>query len=262
MRLMRSLLKLVVFAFCLLCFFITTLPLIPWLQRDARRVRPILMKATSRACSFTSWLLGLEVEIVGEKDVLSSHKTFLMVSNHMSYLDVILLASLRSACFVTSQEIRETPGLGIICRAGGCLFVNRKNRRNLGGEVKELSEAMKDGMSVTVFPEATSSDGSGVLKFRRPLFNAAIDAKVPVLPVTINYLEIDGEAVKGHNRDTICWYGDMPFFAHAVKLFGTKKLKAQLVVGKFIEPTAEALELADAAYAHVSSTFKILGPPA
>lgn len=261
MRLMRSLLKLVVFALCLLCFFITTLPLVPWLQRDARRVRPLLMKATSLACSFTSWLLGLEVEIVGEKDALSSHGTFLMVANHMSYLDVILLASQRSACFVTSQEIRETPGLGIICRAGGCLFVNRKNRRNLGGEVKELSEAMKDGMSVTIFPEATSSDGSGILKFRRPLFNAAIDAKVPVLPVTINYLEIDGEAVEGHNRDTVCWYGDMGFFPHAVKLFGTKKLKAQIVVGKALSPDLDSMALAEASYNQIVSTFKILGPP-
>lgn len=184
-----------------------------------------------------------------------------MVSNHMSYVDVLLLASQRPACFVTSQEIKETPGLGIICQAGGCLFVNRKNRRNLGGEVKELSEAMRDGMTVTIFPEATSSNGHGVLKFRRPLFNAAIDANVPVLPITINYLSIDGVPLQSTNRDVICWYGDMPFFPHIMSLFSTKKIRAQVVVGKPLSPALEVTELADLSYAHVSSQFKTLGPP-
>ena len=261
MRSVVSYFKLAAFALCLSCFFIMTLPLVPWLQRGSRKVRPILMKATSLASVFMTRVLGLEVEVVGEKDAFYAPGARLMVSNHMSYVDVLLLATQRPACFVTSQEIKETPGLGIICQAGGCLFVNRKNRRNLGGEVKELSEAMRAGMSVTIFPEATSSNGHGVLKFRRPLFNAAIDAGVPVLPLTLNYLSIDDVPVGPDNRDVICWYGDMPFFSHIMTLFKSKKIKAQIVVGKLLPPTIEVTELTEVSYEQVVKHFKPLGPP-
>jgi len=207
-------------------------------------------------------VLGFKVEVVGQKAALAAASPYLIVSNHMSYLDVLVLSSQRPSCYVTSQEIKETPGLGIICQAGGCLFVNRKNRRNLGGEVKELSEAMRDGMLVTIFPEATSSNGHEVVTFRRPLFNAAIDAQVPVLPITINYQSIDGEKVGAHNRDTVCWYGDMAFFPHIMNVFVHRKFKAQIHVGEPLPPTMPVIELAEAAYAQVSSRFHSLGPPA
>lgn len=261
MRLVRSLRKLVTFAFCLSCFFLTTLPLVPWLQRDGRKVRPILVRATAVGSAFMSWVLGLEVEVVGEKEALLAPGARLVVSNHQTYLDVLILATLRPSCFVTSQEIRRTPGLGIICRAGGCLFVDRQNRRNLGGEVKELSQAMRDGMVVTIFPEATSTDGSAVLRFRRPLFSAAIDAQVPVLPVTINYLSLDGAPVTHRNRDSVCWYGDMDFFPSIMGVMAAKRLKAQVVIGTLIPPTGDAQTLSEAAYEQVTASFRSLAPP-
>lgn len=261
MRSVVAYLKLVTFALCLSCFFITTLPLLPWLQKGSKTVRPILMKATSLAARFMNWVLGLEVEVVGEKEALGAPGSFLMVSNHMSYVDVLVLASQRPACFVTSQEIKETPGLGTICQAGGCLFVNRKNRRNLGGEVNELSGALRAGMCVTIFPEATSSNGHGVLRFRRPLFNAAIDAKVPVLPLTLNYISIDGEPVGPSNRDMICWYGDMAFFPHIMGLFRAKSIKARITVGAPLSPALDAIQLSETSYNQVVSHFTSLGPP-
>jgi 1-acyl-sn-glycerol-3-phosphate acyltransferase len=81
-----------------------------------------------------------------------------------------------------------------------------------------------------VFPEATSTDGEHVKPFKRPLFAAAAKAVVPVLPVVIQYEEIDGRPVTRANRDYLCWYGDMGFGGHFIKLAMRKKIRIRIKV--------------------------------
>lgn len=157
----------------------------------------------------------------------------LLVANHMSYLDVLLLASVYSCSFVTSQEMRQTPVLGWLCELGGSVYVERRNKKQLGRELAEITEALGRGLNVCVFPEATSHNAEQLLRFRAPLFNAARYAHKKILPVAINYCEIDDQVFSTDNRDMVCWYGDMDFLPHMWQLCGRREIVAEL---QFLDP--------------------------
>lgn len=160
-------------------------------------------------------------------------KTFLMVGNHMSYMDVFLLASIKPTLFVTSVDMGETPVLGHITRQAGCIFVERRNRTTIEKDVIQITEALKAGTSVTIYPEGTSSDGQRILPFKKALLTSAIEAGVDVLPVVLKYVEIDGGPFTNETKDKIAWYGDTPFTGHFLQLMATRSLKAEI---HFLEP--------------------------
>jgi 1-acyl-sn-glycerol-3-phosphate acyltransferase len=85
--------------------------------------------------------------------------------------------------------MKNTFFLGQICKFASCLFVERRSRGNLDQEIKEITDALNYGHNVLIFPEGTSTNGDEVLRFKRPLFNAAIFSSKKVLPATLNYLE-------------------------------------------------------------------------
>lgn len=201
-------------------------------------------------------LMGIEVET---KDLERTEKRGkLLVGNHMSYIDVLFTAAINPGCFVTSVEMKKTPFLGQICQLGGCVFVERRNKKNLKNEIREITESLKNGLDVYVFPEATSTNGDEVIRFRRPLFNAAIEAGVEILPLTINYNKLNDIEVNEGNRDYICWYGDMTFFDHLWNLFAIRRIDVSVDFHPRIEqtPSIEALELAEKSHDLVKSSFR------
>lgn len=143
---------------------------------------------------------------------------FLLVSNHLSYIDVFLLSSFFPTCFVTSVEMKETPFLGHCAMAANSLFVERRSRSNLRGEIRELQEALENGINVAIYPEATSTNGDELLRFRRPLYAAAVQGKRPVLPLCLNYRKANGQPLTRKNRDLVYWYGDMSFALHFLNM--------------------------------------------
>jgi 1-acyl-sn-glycerol-3-phosphate acyltransferase len=186
-----------------------------------------------------------------------------IVSNHMSYLDVLVLSSEFPTTFVTSVEIREVPVLGLLTQLGGCLYVERRNKQNLSQEISELTTAIQKNLTVTVFPEATSTSGEGVLRFRKPLFRAAIDATTAVNPICLNYAKINGEKFNVSNRDLVCWYGDMSFVPHLWKLAGCKEVIAEISLMPEIpyEKSKDHAVLAEESYVAVSSHFRPANSP-
>jgi 1-acyl-sn-glycerol-3-phosphate acyltransferase len=185
-------------------------------------------------------------------------KSALLAGNHVSYMDVIVIASSLKTCFVTSVEIKETPGLGHLCMMAGCLFVERRSRSTLHKEIGELQEGLERDLTVTIFPEATSTNAEGILRFRRPLFLSAVQGQKPVIPICINYRMIGNEPLSLKNRDSICWYGDMDFLPHLWKLCGLGRLEADL---HFLTPikvknSDDAGNIAALAQAAVESAFR------
>lgn len=180
----------------------------------------------------------------------------LIASNHMSYLDVLVLAAKFPGLFVTSVEVRDMPFLGLLSRLGGCLYVERRSREGLSSEVREISSALSQGLSVLLFPEATSTNADQVLRFRRPLFQAAIDAGTKVLPVTLNYISVDRQSFQRRNRDIICWYGSMPFLSHLLEMFRQKEITVLLTKHSLIDANQFSKEqLAEKCHEEVASYF-------
>jgi 1-acyl-sn-glycerol-3-phosphate acyltransferase len=194
------------------------------------------------------------------REIQERYSNYLIISNHLSYLDILIISIYFPSCFVTSKEMKHTPFLGQVCLLGGCLFVERRKKAGLNDEVKELSESLKKGLNVAIFPEAKSTNGEAVLSFKRPLFQAAILSQARVLPVCINYLTLDGEKLTLKNRDNVFWYGDTAFLTHVLRLFSHRGLSAELVVLPSIDAAeaADKTALADKAYASISSAYKAI----
>lgn len=249
--LLRGAFKFVLFGTTLFSYFLFTSPFLLTGQFMPVQTKRWQLKVIGLYARFCVWFMGIGVEFNSE----GNWPHGLIVCNHLSYIDVLILASLRPACFVTSVEIKETPVLGQISSLAGCLFVERRNKTNLSQEIKELTQALKMSIPVVIFPEATSTNGESVLRFRRPLFQSAIDAHVPVVPLTLNYQTVDGERVSQANRDLLCWYGDMSFVPH---LWNFLKIKQTLVTIDMAETivSSDLDTLVQESHLSVSQKFK------
>lgn len=188
---------------------------------------------------------------------INPKENFLLVSNHLSYLDIFVISSEFPTCFVTSVEMKETPFLGQLCLLGGCLFVERRSRKGLSNEVKNLTKALDEQLNVVIFPEATSTNGEQLLKFRRPLFQAAIDAKKNILPVCLNYKKVDYEPITLRNRDSVFWYGDMTFFPHFLKLLEVEEIEVEITTMEKVElqPEFTKNELAEITFNKIAEVY-------
>lgn len=194
--------------------------------------------------------LRISVELENPEALkLLEDKNYLVVANHVSYADIIVLSSLREFVFITSEEMGKTPFLGAITRYGGSLYTDRKKFVSLPKEIERFSQTARDGFRIVLFPEGTSTDGSKIREFRSSLFEIARQADLDILPICINYVKIDNQPRSEANRDLICWYGDMDFLPHFMKLLG-HSITARV---KVLEPIAggtrmKRQDIANAAY--------------
>lgn len=111
----------------------------------------------------------------------------LLVSNHISWLDILAINAVQPARFVSKADVRRWPFLGWLVACGGTLFIERERKRDALRVVHQIAEALKAGETVAVFPEGTTSDGRGLLPFHANLLQAAIATETPVQPVVLRY---------------------------------------------------------------------------
>ena len=141
----------------------------------------------------------------------------MLISNHMSWFDPIILFAIHPITFVTSTEIRDAPFLGWICKHAGCLFVERKKLRQVAEDRNALAGVLQS-TSVAIFPEGTSSNGQGLLQFKGAPFAAAIAGRVPIKAWVLAYTRLGGRVFSPANHTSICWYGDMGFIGSLLRL--------------------------------------------
>ena len=128
----------------------------------------------------------------------------MFVANHISWLDIFALNSLRTMRFVAKSDIRDWPVVGWLCEKSHTLFTERNRKQDAGRIVEITADSLRAGDCVCVFPEGTTSDGRELLPFKGSLIQAAIDARSQLWPVAIRYPDGDG----GINRE-MAYYGDM-----------------------------------------------------
>jgi len=170
----------------------------------------------------------------------------LFVANHVSYLDIPVLATLHDGVFVAKSDVKSWPLFGFLARIGRTIFVSRR-ASGLVRERSEIASRLANGESVFLFPEGTSSDGTRVLPFRAALLSAVqSDDELPVAvqPVSIAYgpESAEAEALGQDERDGYAWYGDMEMAPHLWRLLGFHKRVAVFV--QFHQPRMSS-EFAD-----------------
>lgn len=116
----------------------------------------------------------------------------LFVANHISWMDIHAINSILPVRFVAKLEIKDWPVFGYLIRKSGTIFINRTRQRDAARVVKVVTQALKLGDNLCVFPEGTTTEGFEVLPFKSSLIQAAIDAQAIVIPVAIRYPLADG----------------------------------------------------------------------
>lgn len=128
---------------------------------------------------------GIELEVRGQPVLLGPT---LMVCNHISWLDILVIHASRHCRFVSKSELRDWPLLGTLATGAGTLYIERENRKDAMRMVKEMAGALKDGDVLAVFPEGTTGDGLDMLPFHANLIQSAIDADSPIQPLALQFL--------------------------------------------------------------------------
>ena len=146
-------------------------------------------------------LWGVHLKVLGQP-VLSGPA--LMVSNHISWLDILVIHAARYCRFVSKSDIRDWPLVGALATGAGTLYIERSRRKDALRMVRDMAEAMKDGDVRAVFPEGTTSDGLSLLPFHANLIQSAIAAEVPVQPMSLKFVD----ARTGELTLAPCYIGD------------------------------------------------------
>lgn len=150
----------------------------------------------------------------------------LLVANHLSYLDIILIAALRPCVFVSKSEVRSWPIFGQCASLGGTIFVDRAKRSGVGSVAEQMKAGIAENLLIILFPEGTSSGGSRVLPFRSSLLEPALQVGCPVTAAAISYSLAEGSV-----PDEICYWRDMTLLPHLLNVWSKPEIQASLRCG-------------------------------
>lgn len=190
--------------------------------------------------------LGLECAIDGPLPEVTE-RGLAVVSNHLSYLDILMYSAARPFLMVSKTEVRGWPLIGWITAQAGTIYVERADvaggQKQTHAEVNAaMAKAFRSGLPVLFFPEGTTTDGSEILPFRRGLFNSVVYDQVPVQAVAVTY-SLTEENPGATVANDVCYWGDMVFGPHLFGSLGLRGLKTQIRFGERIEG-ADRFELA------------------
>ena len=179
--------------------------------------------------------MGIETHVEGEPPARG-----LVVSNHLSYLDILIISAVMPCFFVSKIEVDNWPYFGWAARTGGTIFLNRASMASAKSAAEQIAERLKLPVPVLLFPEGTSTDGTQVLRFHARLMQPATSAGALITAAAVRY-KIAG----GVQERELCWYGGDVFMPHLWKVLGVKGFSAQLHFGAprvYADPRAAAEE--------------------
>lgn len=152
-------------------------------------------------------------------------KPFFLVANHLSYLDIPVLASRLGNTFVSKHDLSVWPVLGHLARAGGTIFINRTLKRDALRVMEGIDRAIACGAGIVVFPEGTSSRGDRIYPLKTALLEWAARRAFPVHAATLHYVTDDPARPADQ---AVCWWGDMTFVPHLMQLLTLRRIQAVL----------------------------------
>ncbi len=229
---------------CMTALLMATLVLFPaqlvflWLDMPQRRTLPRLWHRM--ACR----LVGIRVRVHGTPD---RQRPLMLVSNHASWKDILVLGSIADVVFVAKSDVKAWPVFGILARLQATIFIERDQKRTTGNQVNEIGKRLADGEIVVLFPEGTTSDGNRLLEIKTSLFGAAAAAVplsptgvVHVQPVAIAYTGIHGMPMGRYHRPVAAWPGDIPLAPHLLGILHEGAVDVDVIYGEQITYTPDS----------------------
>ena len=202
-------------------------------------------------------LLGIRVHVKHAELLHKGSGSHLIIVNHLSYVDVLVMSSLMPAVFITSVEMKHTLLLGTLAKFGGSIFVERRKASGLKQELDAIAHVLSQGFSVVLFPEGTTSNGERVQPFKNSLFDSAIRARSNVVPFCLRYTKVNNRHITSDMRDSVFFYGDMTFFRHLPRLLALRSvdLDVQPLETIKIQANASRKVLASEAHDAISAAY-------
>lgn len=182
-------------------------------------------------------IVGIDLDVRGRP---SAVRPTLFISNHSSYLDIMVLGALIEGSFVAKSEVSGWPLFGLLAKLQRTIFVDRR-ARHAGRDRSSLEARLAAGDDLILFPEGTSSDGNRTLPFKSALFAAAaLEAggrPIQVQPVSVAATRLDGIPLGRAFRPLYAWYGDMDLLPHLWQMVRAGRLTVTVA---FHPPTSLA----------------------
>lgn len=144
----------------------------------------------------------------------------MIVSNHRSYIDIVVILSQIDAAFLAKKELRSWPLFGYAAARGNTVFVDRRDKQSRRESRKAILDRLQQGVCVVVFPEGTTFEGPGILEFKKGIFHMAAGQGISTVPVSVFY----------ENREA-AWVGEDTFVPHFLSVFKTLRMQAHLAIG-------------------------------
>jgi 1-acyl-sn-glycerol-3-phosphate acyltransferase len=216
-------------------------------------------------------VIGIRIQEVGTR---SKTAPLLILSNHASWLDILVIGARTPVVFVAKSEIAKWPLFGWLAKMQRTIFVERERRQSTGATAREIGDRMVSGDAVVLFAEGTSSDGIRVLPFRSALVGSVHHAlgesshhdRVMVQPMSLAYVGFGGLPVGRALHDRIAWYGDVDLVPHLIGILTSGAIDVTLTWGEAVayDMSADRKQIArhaENAVRQMTTTALRAGPP-
>ncbi len=248
MRHLRATIRLIVLCAvtcALFALLLAGLVLLMPFRRARGRWRGFILQRWAKA---TAALLNLKISAVGARPP----SPFFLVANHLSYVDIVVLATQLNCRFIARKDVSAWPVIGWLCRGAGTIFIDRENRRDLVRVNAAVERALAEGSGVVLFPEGTSSQGTAVLPFKPGLLQLAAKSGQAVSYAALSY-RVPEDEPPAHL--SVCWWGDMTFIPHLAALLRLSAIDATLVFAREPIRADDRKQLARELHAAVEQAF-------
>jgi lyso-ornithine lipid O-acyltransferase len=195
-----------------------------------------------RACRRSLKVIGVQIESRGP-----AAQGAVIVANHLSYLDILVMAALTPVVFVSKKEVRHWPIFGWFAEKAGTRFIDRNKRGDVMRISEEIGPVMAAGLTIVIFLEGTTTDGAGVLPFKASLLEPVVQNRWPVVPAALVYLVPEGRSAAME----VCWWADMTLAPHLLNFMTLPWVRAQVAWGALQIAAGDRKTLAEALRAEV-----------
>lgn len=183
-----------------------------WMRLKGRLTPEARARWMQSSCRRMLDTLGIQSTVVGTPPTRG-----LVIANHLSYLDIIILSAAMPCAFISKMEIGRWPFFGMAARLCGTIFLDRESRSSAEKVAEIMGRRFRHPVPVLLFPEGTSTDGSEVLRFHSRLIDPATSTGTPITAAALSY-QVEG----GIPERELCWYGDATFLPHLWRTLKTR----------------------------------------
>jgi 1-acyl-sn-glycerol-3-phosphate acyltransferase len=209
------------------------------------RWRRFMLSAWGRSAAA---VMGMRVVTYGDPPLAP----FFLVSNHLSYVDIIAYAASLGCVFISRGDLAAWPGIGFFARGVGTIFINREKLQDIPRVIEEINHALDEGLGVVLFPEGASGAGDRVLPFHPSLLDPAAKANYPVSYATIRY---QAEPDETPAYLAVNWWEDVTFAQHAKELLKLSRFEAFITFGSHAIRSDDRKALAKSLWIAVDDQF-------